>query len=139
MGTFKYDLLKFSVSLLSGVCSSEYTIKDSFSFASSIGNLRNDNYYMASFDVTSLFRNIPIDETVTIILNKLFTGAETYSERTRAQFKKLLELCTKDDLFVFNGDLYCQFDGASLGGCVSPTLADLFLSHYQEIWLCSCQ
>ena len=87
MGTHNHELAKIKVSLLSGFCSSEYTIKDSFSFASLIGNLRNNNSYMASFDVTSLLSNIPINETVTIILNRLFTDAETYCGFTSAQFK----------------------------------------------------
>ena len=68
----------------------------------------------------------------------MFTDAETYCGFTRAQFKKLLELCTKDNLFVFNDELYRQIDGAPMGGCVSPTLADVFLSHYEEIWLSNC-
>ena len=127
IGTCNYDLSKFSVNLLSGVCSSEYTIKDSFSFPSFISNFRNDNSYMASFDVTSLFSNIPMVKTITVILNKLFTGTETYSGLTRAHFKKLLKLCTRDNLFVFNGEFYRQIDGALMEGCVSPTLADLFL------------
>ena len=88
---------------------------------------------MANFHVTSLFINILIDETVMIILNKLFTGAKTYSGLTRAQFKKLLEVCTMDNLFVFNGELQRQIDGAPMGGCVSPTLDDLFLSYYEDI------
>ena len=44
MGTYNYDLSKFTVSLVSGFCSSEYTIKDSFSFAPFVGSLRNNNY-----------------------------------------------------------------------------------------------
>ena len=100
IGTYNHNLSKFLVSLLSDTCQSEYCIRDSLSFASSVSILRNENLFMASFDITSLFSNIPIDETVELILGKFFG---TYKGFTRTHFKKQLNLCTKDNLFVFNG------------------------------------
>ena len=88
LGTFNYDLAKALVKLLSEVCNSECTIKDSFSLASFIDNLRNDNYCNANFDIVS-FNNIRIDDTVRFVLKNSLTGAETYKRFTRAQFKKI--------------------------------------------------
>ena len=31
-----------------------------------------------------------------------------------------------------------QVDGAPMGGCVSPTLAEVFMGHYGTIWLENC-
>jgi hypothetical protein len=52
-------------------------IKDSFSFVQELLslNLDSNNVVMASFDVTSLFTNIPLDETIDIISNRLFSNA----------------------------------------------------------------
>ena len=55
----------------------------------------SSNQFLVSFDVESLFTNIPIYETITIILNKLFPSddARYYGFRfNRSEFKTLLEL-----------------------------------------------
>jgi len=139
IGTSNYDISKFLVNLLSPICNSEYSIKDSFSFAREISQFRNDNYVMASFDVSSLFTSIPISETIEIILSKLYSSDQSvYSNLNRKDFRKLLELCTKDNIFIFNGDMYKQIDGAPMGGCVSPSLAEIFMSHHERHWLDDC-
>ena len=42
-------------------------------FAKEISNFKNQNYVMASFDIVSLFTNIPVEETCSIIKKELFT------------------------------------------------------------------
>ena len=94
---------------------------------------------MASFDVQSLFTNIPISETCNLILEKLFKdNSAKYLGFDKNNFRKLLELCCTNNIFLFNKQLYTQIDGAPMGGCVSPTLADFFLGHFENIWLKQC-
>ena len=50
---------------------------------------------MASFDVTSLFTNIPLDETIEIIAQQLFHNSEIFHVFSRAEFIKLLNLAVK--------------------------------------------
>ena len=50
----------------------------------------------------------------------------------------MLDNCTRDNLFMFNKNLYLQIDGAPMGGCVSPTLANIFLGHHEKSWLDNC-
>ena len=59
IGTPKYKLAKFFVPLLAPLTSNEYTIKNSFSFAEELLSF-DSNLVMASFDVESLFTNIPL-------------------------------------------------------------------------------
>ena len=50
---------------------SNYCIKDSFSF---VNNLRNESVLpdkMCSFDIKSLFTNVPLEETIIICLDQL--------------------------------------------------------------------
>ena len=63
-----YNLAKFLVPLLHPISSGSYLIKDSFSFIQDLFslNLNSNNLIMASFDINSLFTNIPIDETMNI-------------------------------------------------------------------------
>jgi len=139
IGTCNYDMSKFLVSLLSPICDSEYSVKDSFSFAREISQFSNSNYVMASFDVSSLFTSIPISETIEIILSKLYTSDQfVYSKFNKKDFRRLLELCTRDNLFIFDNVLYKQVDGAPMGGCVSPSLAEIFMSHHERQWLNDC-
>ena len=101
--------------------------------------LKNDNDFMCSFDVKNLFTNIPIDETLEIILSKLFpTSNSTFLGYERKTFSKLLEICTKNNMFIFNKQLYRQIDGAPMGGSISPLLADIFLGFSEEKWLENC-
>ena len=62
IGTYNYKLAKFIVPILQPLTFGQYTVKDSFSFVSEITAFQKDgNLVMASFDVSSLFTNIPLD------------------------------------------------------------------------------
>ena len=50
----------------------------------------------------------------------------------------MLQLCAKDNLFLFNSETFFQIDGAPMGGCVSPTLADIFMGFHEQVWLNNC-
>ena len=94
---------------------------------------------MCSFDIKSLFTNIPLDETIEIILNKLFPNINNkYKNFTRTEFKSLLQLTTKNSIFMFDQQLYEQIDGVAMGSPCGPTFANLFLCHYENIWLNEC-
>ena len=69
-------LSKIRVDLLTVLCNSPYVVEDSF-FAEGIQNFPNNNHFMASFDVVSLFPNIPVNETFSIIENFLYNGTST--------------------------------------------------------------
>ena len=57
---------------------------------------------------------------------------------SKIQFKSLLELAVKESLFVFDGIYYTQTDGVAMGSPLGPTLANIFLCHYEEIWIGKC-
>ena len=67
IGTTGYNLAKFLLPFLAPLTVNSYTVKDSFSFVEEITTIQNsEEYIMASFDVTSLFTNIPLQETIGI-------------------------------------------------------------------------
>ena len=71
IGACSYSLAKFFVPILKEFTINEYTVKDSFSFSNEIRN-KSTSLYMASFNIQSLFTNIPLDETIDICLELLF-------------------------------------------------------------------
>ena len=71
ISTPTYDLAKFLVPLLKSLTEDEYTVHDSFSFASKFSKFNSKNF-MANLHVESLFTNIPFEETTDNINNDLF-------------------------------------------------------------------
>ena len=79
---------------------------------------------MASFDVTSLFTNIPLDETIKIIADQLFSNSNNFEGFSRDEFVKLFNLAVKNCHFIFNGKFYDQIDGVAMGSPLGPLLAN---------------
>lgn len=64
IGTSNGNLVKFFLPLLSEFCSNQFTKKNPYSFKQEIPSLKRNN--MASFDIKSVFMNIPLDESIII-------------------------------------------------------------------------
>ena len=101
-------------------------LRDMFEVSRDIFN-QNPNLFMASFNVDSLFTNIPSDETINII-EKLFSENETVHNLNKDQFKSLSTLATKESYFLFEGELYQQVDSVTMGSPLVPTLGNIFFS-----------
>ena len=71
INTPSYKIAKFLVPMLSSLTKNKYVSKDSFDFAKNVRE-QNPELFMASFDVDSLFTNVPLDETIDISVKKLF-------------------------------------------------------------------
>ena len=69
IGTFNYNLAHFLCDLLSPLVLNDYSCKDTFSFVSQIKNANLSKKFLVSYDVTSLFTNIPLQETIDIAIN----------------------------------------------------------------------
>ena len=137
IGTCAYNLAKFFVPILKEITTNEYTVKDSFSFAGEVTE-QNAELFMVSFDVESLFTNIPLDETINICVDRLYNRRKKVKGLLKRHFKQLLCYATKSSCFLFNGVYYSQIDGVAMGSPLGPTLANLFLAYHEEKWLNDC-
>ena len=138
IGTPSYKLAKYLVPILAPITTNRFVCKDSFSFATEV-RAQNPDLFMSSFDVDSLFTNIPLDETIEICVKKLFgKNKRKFKGFTRAEFRQLLQFAVKDALILFNGKYYLQKDGVAMGSPLGPTLANIFLCHWEEVWLNNC-
>jgi hypothetical protein len=77
--------------------------------------------YMASFDIVSLFTNVPLKETIDIILNKVYDCKLIQTKIPRKDLEILLYCCTRESSFVFNNEYYSQIDGTAMGSPLGPT------------------
>ena len=57
-----------------------------------LGSKVLSNVVMAGFDITSLFTNIPVNETIDVISNSLFSNCQFFNGLDRSEFHKLLSL-----------------------------------------------
>ena len=93
---------------------------------------------MASFDVVSLFTNIPLVETTDIIIDNIDNDHLAISGLEKSHLSKLLNLATRDSVFTFEDKVYNQIDGVGMGSCLGPLYADCFMGFYEKKWLDNC-
>ena len=138
--THNYQLAKLLVPFLSNLAVNEYSLSNSYEFSTSINSINNaNNFYMCSFDIVSLYTNVPVNESIAVILDCLFANdSSLYEGFTREEFKKLLELTLMDSYFKFNGSIYKQITGLSMGSPISPLIANIFLNKFETSILNNC-
>ncbi|XP_052742159.1 uncharacterized protein LOC112052261 [Bicyclus anynana] len=76
---------------------------------------------MVSFDVESLFTNVPVEEVISLI-----KGFITDSKLPSA-YLDLSEFCLKSGYFMWRGDYYSQIDGVAMGSPIAPVVANIFM------------
>ena len=123
-----YQLAKHFSKILSPLRESEYTIKSTRHFMEIIKHKKVlEGFQTVSFDVKSLFTNVPLETTIDIILRRISTNHELTTSLTKKEVKELLLLCTKNVHFTFNVQIYVQVDGVTMGSPLAPLLADIFI------------
>ena len=74
---------------------------------------------MISFIVTIFFTNVPMEETITIILDKLYDEKKIETNIPPNIMQDLLYSCTKHVHFTSNDKIYIQEDGVAMGSAGS--------------------
>lgn len=120
IGSPSYSLAKELSRILTPTGHMQYTVKNSAVFAERIRGIQiTPSDRLVSFDVTSLFTQVPIDEVLRVVEEQL-TKDQTLGERANipvSQLVKLVELCLRTTYFQFQEDFFEQTDGAAM---VSP-------------------
>ena len=89
---------------------------------------------MVSFDVVSLFTNIPLKKSIDLAVSYILEGNKNL-KLSKTDLSKLFSIATSQTHFLFDGKVYDQIDGVAMGSPLAPVLANLFLGHYESIWL----
>ena len=89
IGTPTYKLATFLVPILEPLTTNEYTIKDSFTFAEELQSF-DSKLVMASFDIESLFTNIPLQETIDLCVENLFQDRTHVDNLSKDSFRELI-------------------------------------------------
>ena len=74
IGTYNYNLAKYFCNLLSPHIPTEHCATDTFTFVQDIQSLSMFGKFIVSFDVESLFTNIPLEECIDQAVNYISKG-----------------------------------------------------------------
>jgi len=74
IGSFSYDCAKWPSDSLLELRHHETCVKDTLTFLSLLQDRPSSGEIMTSFNVTSLFTNVPVDFTIDLILDSVFAG-----------------------------------------------------------------
>jgi hypothetical protein len=107
----------------------KYNIKNTIELTKKLNTIIvNNNTKLFSFDITNMYTNIPIQNTLNIIKQKLIENNEnnTYIK----QITNSLNIILNQNYFEYNNKIYKQTDGLAMGAPTSSIISEIFL---QEI------
>lgn len=131
-GSVTYKLSQWLVSLLSPLVGNIYhsNVKNNVDLVDKLNSLDiNYDFKLVSFDVTSLFTKVPVDDLL-VFLSEVLDDLDLPVSNT--VFIDLIKLCIKDCKFTFNGGYYCQKFGMAMGNPLSPVLSNLYMEFFEN-------
>jgi hypothetical protein len=129
IGSPCHALAKYLVNFINPVVGTTPSfIKNSIDFVNKIQDIKIEQHEcMVSFDVTSLFTCVPVDEALKALRKKL-EGDATLRDRSPHSVDTLLELvslCLKNTYFQFEDKFNQQNHGTAMDSPLSPVVCDI--------------
>ena len=116
-----YNVGKFLSNLLHPLTLNDYSLADSFDAVPQINNipkhLFREGYQFVSFDVVSLFTNVPLSRTVQTILDRIYNEKLIDTKLQKRTLKKLILNCCTKTPFCLDGQILSK--GWHLHGILS--------------------
>ena len=89
----------------------EYTVTSTKISLKKIKNVKvSDSHQLLSFDVKSLFPNVPLEKSIDIILKRICENKETNTSISIKDIKNMLVLCRRRVDLSMNGEIYLQME-----------------------------
>ena len=126
IGSFNYNLSRFLCDMLTPFILTDYCTQDSFSFVKEVQEVSVSEYFMVSYDVCSLFTNIPLNETIDLAVDIIFNNNPSMNI-TKPQLMKRFVFATSQTHFLFINAIHDQTDGVAMWSPLGPALANLFM------------
>ena len=136
-GTYNFMIAKWLDEKLKPISINEFTVSDPLRFSEELRKkVIVDGEILVSYDVSSLFTNVPVDETIEILVEKAF-HKEWFNYKYNLGLKEsdlraLLNIAVKNQLFQLDGKLYEQTDGVAMGSPLGPLMANTFMCSIEE-------
>ena len=137
INTPEYQLAKWIERHLKPFVDNRHSVPSSSIFVDQLSQIKpSANEICVSFDIKSLYTNVPLNEVVEDIVATVYSdsAASTFfrdSKITKTVFRNILKTCSKS-IFVYNDKLYMQTDGVAMGSPLAPLLADWFVAKIEN-------
>ena len=133
-GTVTHDIAQFLNNVIRPYLNTTYVLKSADEFLLDTSQMKlNPSDRIVSLDVESLFTNVPVIETIQIILRQVYHHpSKAAPEIPQIVMEKLLTICTTSTPFDFNNQTYIQKEGVSMGSPLGPTFADFYMSDLEN-------
>ena len=95
---YNYSLAKYLSNMVTPIIPEQHSAKDSFSFIKEIQQLNYEQYFLCSYDVVSLFTNIPLEETIDLAVNLIFESNNKL-RIDKEQLRELFLIATAEIIF----------------------------------------
>ena len=134
IGTAEYQLAKYLDSLIKPNLPQTFMLNSTTDFLEKLKKIKiQPGDKMISFDVRSLFTNIPLLETIQIIADYLYSDSAVLTPPFEKEtFISLLKIAT-GGLFMHRDTIFQQTDGVTMGNPLGVTLANFFMAHCEEL------
>ena len=135
-GSPTYAFAKYLAEILKPVVGkSEHHVVYSKEFVTKMEHIRlSENDILVSFDVVSLFTNVPVEDAC-IIAKERHLLDSTLPQRTNfspENIYDLLKLCLTTTCFQWREKYYEQTYGAPMGSPLSHAMANLFMEEFEK-------
>ena len=130
-----YHLAKTLNRILTPYVPSKYCLQSSSEFLEALRDTHpSERSSISSLDVESLFTNVPVEDTIQMIIQRVYHDDTTpdlnIPEDALAQ---LLRICTQKSPFTsFEGHLYTQVDGVAMGSPLGVLFANFYMGTIEE-------
>ena len=137
INTPEYNLAKWLEKQLRPFLNDPYSVPSSEAFCNELRQVKpspSDLY--VSFDIKSLYTNVPVKEVVDDICNVVYSNSPVSrffvdSKITKIMFRNILNICCKS-IFLYKDTVYEQRDGVAMGLPLAPLLANWFVSKIER-------
>ena len=154
--TPEYNLSKWIETQIKPFYNSKWSVSSTNSFVEDLNTIKPcSNDICVSFDIKSLYTNVPLEEVVDDVTRVLYDEADAENtifkickdrkdqkgkkekidekgrKLTKRVFKNMLMACSKS-IFLYNNQVYEQIDGLSMGSPLAPILANWFVSKIEN-------
>ncbi|KAL0842148.1 hypothetical protein ABMA28_014324, partial [Loxostege sticticalis] len=126
-----YDLAKHVAGVLQPLVGKTPSfVKDSFHFRDIVKSIRLEpGDLMVSFDVESLFTNVPLKDCIEVIKDKLC------DHELPKEYIVFIENCLDGNYLLFRDQYYLQIDGVAMGSPLAPVIANIWMEHFEDLAL----
>ncbi|XP_078496562.1 neuropeptide FF receptor 1-like [Lissotriton helveticus] len=97
-------------------------------------NFKPATQLLVGLDIESLYTSLPQDATLKV-LHEVLMGTTWNHHTPRSFIMECATLVLKDNYFEYEGKLYLQTNGTSMGSVFAPSIAGLYVAHFKKTYI----